>query len=150
MQETQDPTTNVALFESKSYEFFDSYGFPHVVDAATGVGFLSFVDEMLDAFQKELEGQGLFFTEDVVLKLGSAIGESYRRIFTGQWQYSARQERWVVAFHSPNGSVYEINVFNKLIKRLENGAEDSIGYHFEMTKKMYLEEYEELQANEPT
>jgi len=147
MEATHDPATDSALFEAKSNEFFDSYGILRVSDAPTGVGFLSIVDELLEAFAKEIEGQGLFFTDDFVLKLGSAIGESYRHIFVGEWRYSSKQERWVVAFHSPNGSVYEINVFNKLIKRLENGMEDSIGYHYEMTKKMYLEEYEQMNPN---
>ena len=75
--------------------------------------------------------------ESIVKIIGAYIGEVIVRHLQGQW--AEGDGRWVVEFPLPDGSIGKANVFYKTQNRFTNGMEDSLGYYYQMIKRMHEE-----------
>ena len=140
MDITQDPSINAVVFTQKAKEFFVNNKTPEFTSTVEAGAMISAADPLVDIYVQKLTAEGVTYSDQLILEFGSALGEAYKMLFLGEWNFSPSQERWVILFTSPKGSLYEVNIFNKLRKRFDNGMEDSIQYYFDMLKKMYLEE----------
>lgn len=69
--------------------------------------------------------------------IGAYVGEVIVRNLQGEWAQA--DGRWVVEFAIPHGSTANANVFYKTHNRFINGMEDSLGYYYQMMKKMKQE-----------
>jgi hypothetical protein len=146
MNPTKNPETSPELFLDSAAEFFVRYGITQFAytDPETAVAFILNVDTLVDLFLGQLAEEQSSYSETLILELGSALGGACNMLFTGAWQYSVVQERWVVSFLLPNNDPVELNVFHKLEKRFENGDEDSITYLYNSLREVYLNEAEKL------
>ena len=140
MNPTQDPTNTSDFFRGKADAWFEIYGMPKFTDVQEAIGIRQSADSLVDIYQNQLRAEDVTYSEELVLQFGSVLGEALKKLFTGEWHYSAQQERWVVFATFPMGSEIELNIFNKLEKRFENGMEDSIEYFYDGIKNLYLEE----------
>lgn len=140
MDNTKNPQTNSDVFITKAAEFFRVNSLPACVSSEETVGFITAVDELIDVFLRQFAEEHLAPSEEFVLQLGSALGTAFLMLFNGEWHFSPSQNRWVVRYPMPQGDMYEVNVFNKIEKRLKNGDEDSISYMFNELRAAYLKE----------
>lgn len=74
--------------------------------------------------------------DNMILTIGSFLGETLNKIWGSRWHYSPSQERWVLFIKSKKGDDLELNIFRKVHNRMLNGEEDSILYWYESAKKM--------------
>jgi len=73
--------------------------------------------------------------DQVIILFGSYLGEAIRLTLGGEW--AEREGQWFIKFGDA-----DINVFNKVHKRLLNGEEDSLGYFYQMLKKMKEKDFD--------
>jgi hypothetical protein len=67
--------------------------------------------------------------DSVIILFGSFLGEAIKNTLGGEW--AELDGQWFIRL-----SDAQINVFNKVKKRLLNGEEDSISYFYRMLKQM--------------
>jgi hypothetical protein len=140
MDRTRDPRAFSEFFTEQAENWFARNKTPEFTSTDEAIGMISAADGLVDIYLSQLAVDNSTYSDYLILEFGSAIGEAFKMLFLGEWQYSEPQGRWLIAFTSPQGSIYEINIFNKLQKRFDNGMEDSIQYFYDTFKKMYLDE----------
>lgn len=139
MDTTRDPSISPDLFAEYATQFFETYMLPPFKNPEEAVGLVYIMDTLVDAITNTMKEKGLVYTPETILVFGSPLGEALRMIFSADWVFSERQDRWVLAFTLPNNDRVELNPFNKLEKRIENGMEDSITYWLQASAKTFSE-----------
>ncbi len=140
MQPTLEYTTNPELFSAVALAFFADNDLTAYTDPSEALQFILAVDEIVELYTARLAADEMALPEELVVQLGSALGEAFIVVFGGVWEYVESIGRWQVGLVLPSNDSISINVFHKLEKRFENGDDDSISYLFEMIRKVYLEE----------
>ncbi len=139
MDTTRDPSISPDLFSEYTAQFFEVYTIPPFTNPEEAVGLVYIMDTLVDAITDTMKKQNLLYTPETILIFGSPLGEALRMIFSADWVFSERQDRWVLAFTLPNNDRVELNPFNKLEKRIENGMEDSINYWLQSSVKTFTQ-----------
>ena len=129
---TRNPEIEPTLFNKLAELLFNDLpaGIEMFKTKDTAVGFVRAMDSVVESSTANDNK----ISQERFLQLGSAVGEAFIIIFGGKWKFSEQQMRWVVACSAKNGDIIDVNVFNKLRKRIENGEEDSISYFFDNNK----------------
>lgn len=103
--------------------------------AENSEAFLGALEAAFDTSLMEFVG-GEQWQENAIAWVGSFLGETLIKTLGGLWQWSPRQNRWVVILKSKEGDPVEANVFRKVENRMKNGQEDSLVYFYDMIKKI--------------
>lgn len=140
MNETRDPKQDPQFFSSTAQHFVDQLELPMFKTKEEANGFIRALDNTIDVLVAHMQENNMNYSDSTILNFGSVLGEAFRVVFGGQWKFSEGQNRWVIVTKTKDGSRAEINVFNKLQKRIENGMEDSITYYFQMLQKTLVGE----------
>lgn len=140
MQPTREPDINTEFFLAAAQAFFADNGLVAYTDPSEALQFILAVDEIVELYTARLAADEMALPDELVVQIGSALGEAFIMVFGGVWEYVASASRWQVGLVLPSNDSISINVFHKVEKRFENGEEDSISYLFEMIRKVYLEE----------
>jgi len=69
----------------------------------------------------------------MVTVIGSFLGEAFRRIYDGRWEWSEQFKTWAVMFRLPDGKEEGAFVFAKVQKRFVNGTQDSVAFYAHVT-----------------
>ena len=69
----------------------------------------------------------------MVTVIGSFLGEAFRRMYNGRWEWNDQYKSWAVMFHLPDGKEDGALVFAKIQKRFVNGMQDSIAFYAHVT-----------------
>lgn len=80
------------------------------------------VDEIIEAMDEPED------LTRMVLILGSYVGEVFRRVYRGRWEWSEEFQDWSVALPRKGRKDGHILPFAKVKKRFVNGEADSIGF----------------------
>ncbi|MBP7741112.1 MAG: hypothetical protein KA104_00275 [Candidatus Pacebacteria bacterium] len=139
MDQTRNPELSPELFAQRTAQFFETYQLPPFTTVEEAVNFVMVMDTLVDAICDSMKQLEMSYTPETILIFGSPLGEAMRKIFQAVWIFSPAQDRWVLAFETPKGEMMELNVFNKLEKRIDNGMEDSITYFLQGTTKMLVD-----------
>ncbi len=139
MDQTRNPELSPELFAERTAQFFDTYQLPPFTTVEEAVNFVMVMDTLVDAICESMKQLEMSYTPETILIFGSPLGEAMRMIFQAVWIFSPKQDRWVLTFETPSGDRMELNVFNKLEKRIDNGMEDSITYYLQGMTKILLE-----------
>ena len=136
MEETQDPNKGKDFFLGIAKSFLKLLNLPMITTKEDAEGLIAGFDPMVDELTKSMKETGNLYSSETILLLGSALGEAFILSFGGEWHYSEKQKRWVILAPMKDGTNAELNVFRKVLNRVENGMEDSISFYFESTKKI--------------
>lgn len=139
MDITRDPRTSPVIFRESYEKFFSSLHIPLFTTAEQAADAISILDQIVDAIEKRIKEEGLTYSEETILRIGSVIGEASKVCFNGLWYWSEKQGRWVIRYSTVNKDITEANVFRKVEKRFELGMEESIQQFFQMQSKIYRE-----------
>ena len=70
--------------------------------------------------------------EKIQDKLGSYLGETMVRVYSGNWIYDQKSEQWAVEVKGSKAFP-----FNKVIKQVENGKRDSVYSLFKVFPQIF-------------
>ena len=135
MDQTRNPNITPDYFLEQAAECLVTFSLPPFTNPEEAVAFIETADILADALIERMQKDGSTYSEKTILLFGSPIGEAFRRLLGGEWKFSPKQNRWVIAVTLDDGAVAEFNVFNKFEKRLTNGMEDSILYFLQAAPK---------------
>lgn len=135
MEETRNPNHAPDYFLKKATEFFSNYGLPPFTKPEEALEFVQVADAMADALIARMREENLSYTDETILLFGSPVGEAFRRLLSGTWEFSPKQNRWVIVATTDKGERAEFNVFNKYEKRLAHGSEDSLYFYLQGAAK---------------
>ncbi|MBU2101120.1 hypothetical protein KKH05_00110 [Patescibacteria group bacterium] len=93
--------------------------------------------ELDDLIQKGWPDGVPAMLDNVVLLIGSFLGEAIIKIIGGEWESTA--EGWGIRINNAT-----LMVFSKVKKRLLNGMEDSISFYYKSSKKMLEDDFKEI------
>ena len=87
---------------------------------------LLWIDEIIEAINEVIKPKD---PTRMVRLLGSFVGEVFRRVYKGRWEWSEEFQTWSVAL--PRKGKKDVNIlpFMKVLKRFEYGEADSIGFY---------------------
>ncbi len=136
MDETRDKSKDANYFLDYAKRFFVTLKIPMFQEKESALGFVDSLDPTIDLLTDSLKESGYSYSIETILLLGSSLGEAFRLIFNGQWSFSEKQGRWIIAIQTKDGSSMEMNVFRKIENRIINGMEDSILYYYQSTKSL--------------
>ncbi len=85
------------------------------------------LDEMVEGIGKPKN------LEQMIMVFGSFLGEAFRQLYKGRWEWNDRFKTWGVTFPIPKGGEETAFVFAKVEKRFINGMEDSLSFFAEVT-----------------
>jgi len=91
------------------------------------------LDGIVDAVGP-LENQQL--VQDLVMQIGSFLGEALLRVYGGRWTWDERFGTWRVSIPTTSGKDTTPGPFAKVQKRLESGMEDSVSFFAKVTDSM--------------
>ncbi len=69
----------------------------------------------------------------MVMVVGAFLGEAFRHMYNGQWEWNDPYKSWAVKFRMANGKEDAVLVFAKAQKRFVNGMQDSIAFFAHVT-----------------
>jgi len=85
------------------------------------------LDEMVEGISKPKN------LEQMIMLFGSFLGEAFRQLYKGRWEWNDHFNTWGVTFPLPNGNEETVFVFAKAEKRFVNGMEDSLSFFAKVT-----------------
>ncbi len=88
------------------------------------------LDAMVDAIGKPKH------LDQMVMVLGSYLGETLRRVYGGRWVWDPQWRTWAVLLPKKGGGETGPFPFAKVQKRFQNGMEDSISFFVTVTDKI--------------
>jgi len=94
---------------------------------------LSLLDPIIENIRESLLSDSQNFILNV-MRIGSFLGETFIKLYGGQWIFNQQFKRWGVEVGLKNYEKIFINVFHKIVKRIINGPEDSIDYYCKMNR----------------
>jgi hypothetical protein len=101
----------------KNFKFELSYDVPSIKK----------LDEMVDGIGKPKH------LDQMIMLFGSFLGEAFRQLHKGRWEWNDHFKTWGVTFLLPMGGEETAFVFAKVEKRFTNGMEDSLAFFAEVT-----------------
>lgn len=135
---TRDPKASPEVFVQAAHEFMSRTSVAMPKSAEEAYALVDAFDGLIDVLNDQMKSAGQTYTEKTILIFGGLLGEAFRLIFQGSWYFSVKQNRWVIRVLVDQEEI-EMNVFNKIEKRLTRGMEESIRYYFDGIVSMFLQ-----------
>lgn len=88
------------------------------------------LDGMVESMEKPKNLSGM------VIVVGSFLGEAFRNMYGGRWEWDDQFKSWAIRVRIPDGKEVGVWVFTKVGKRFRNGMEDSIADYARVTDAM--------------